>query len=277
VLRPKIAFYRPRRPRLELKIPTVKFPGFFQTKASSDFPKVSQETLITKLPSNAPGFLSGYNSAEMVNNMTKLDSGSQGFRMAASGILGFFTGGSSGVAEGIIGSMISSVSDPGQRNPLSDIKPRKTGEIWKEIFSGLPAQTQRWITDEPALPENNLATDKYFDDLISRTRTIAELRNEVDKRFRVFLGDSQQEKTITSAELDNSIKRIEDMRKNTEGNILGRGSALGTGVDTSLLSITPPIKSVDGWLYLENTETLPSIDRSIVKNYSYDKYLEAIA
>jgi len=173
--------------------------------------------------------------------------------------------------------MISNISNPGRRNTIDDIKPRKTGEIWKEIFSNLSPQKQRWITNKPALPETPSGSGDYFDDLISRTRTIAGLRNEIDKRFNMFLtGDTSQENLITSTELDENIKRIEDMRRITGENALGRGNALD-GVGSSLLSIKPPIKSVDGWLYLENTETLPPLDRLIIKSYSYDKYLEAIA
>jgi len=52
MLLPKTAFYKPRIPRSELKLPTIKFPSFFQTHARGNVTQNVPKTVTTEVPSS---------------------------------------------------------------------------------------------------------------------------------------------------------------------------------------------------------------------------------
>jgi len=207
------------------------------------------------------GVVAGYSAAEMTKRL--LDRG--GYGGGASGLsMGTgiaagsrVVGGAIGPAGGAIGAAVSNIVNPGRRNPLDEIAPMIKGSIWQKIFSSLPEEQQIALT---AMPDEG-------EDIESRMRTIAGLRNQVEKEWNEAIPEKirPQIGLITEEEINNNIKNYNEIDR-------------GRGPTSDLLEVRPPMKSVDGWLYIDSamSATLPPLDRLIVSNYGYQQYIDAL-
>lgn len=207
------------------------------------------------------GFLSGIASGYSLSGLTQKHIDSPGLGQFVGTAGATLLGGSAGGVGGFIGSAIYNIMNPGQRGPLADYKPRKKGELWQQMFSQLPDDVQRWITTAP---------DSLNDtEIENRIRTVAAIKNSVQDQYNRTLPEKMRNTNYIS---DKTI----DKMVSDNINRFNYSSGYRDFTASSDLTMKPPIKSTDGWFYIDNINALPSLDRRIINTYSYDKYLEAL-